>query len=220
MARSNANTFGNVSECSHLVNYVVFVIKVPALGAGKIIGLTASAILTAAYVWVTLHELRSYRTGSHQKDTGHCILSTARPMPSTPSLATVPTVYDYPPPSVISIAAHQNGSRAQVPGAEETVLQMIQKRRPRRRRWSYEVDPMLIGIMICQVMVFTYFIVSSELLISYNDGAYTSANQMGFGQILALIVVLPSALSVIGALKDHGLRRLSKRKKIDVRRKQ
>ncbi|KAJ7225370.1 hypothetical protein GGX14DRAFT_556172 [Mycena pura] len=148
---SNANTFGNVSECSHLINYVVFVIKVPALGAGKIIGLTASAMLTAAYVWVTLHELRSYRTGSRQKDSAaaeHCILATARPMPKTPSLTTVPTVHDlqsYPPPSVISIAAHQNGSRARVPGAEETVLHMIQKRRPRRRRWSYEVDPMLIG---------------------------------------------------------------------------
>jgi len=78
---------------------------------------------------------------------------------------------------------------------------------------------MLIGIMICQILVFTYFIVSSELLLSYNDGAYDSAQQMGFGQILALIVVLPSALSVVGALKKHGLKRLSKRKKTNVRRR-
>jgi hypothetical protein len=90
--------------------------------------------------------------------------------------------------------------------------------------------------MICQILVFTYFIVSSELLLSYNDGAYDSAQQMGFGQvstltwvekyrvltnhqILALIVVLPSALSVVGALKKHGLKRLSKRKKTNVRRR-
>lgn len=77
---------------------------------------------------------------------------------------------------------------------------------------------MLIGIMICQILVFIYFVASSELLLLYNTGAYSSAEQMGFGQILALIVVLPSALSVIGALKEHGLKRLSKRKKINVRR--
>jgi len=78
---------------------------------------------------------------------------------------------------------------------------------------------MLIGIMICQILVFIYFVVSTELLLKYNDGAYSSAQQMGFGQILALIVVLPSALSVIGALKEHGLKRLSKRKKTTVRRR-
>ncbi|KAJ7706026.1 hypothetical protein B0H17DRAFT_607251 [Mycena rosella] len=94
------------------------------------------------------------------------------------------------------------------------------KRRPRRRRWSYEVDPMLIGVILCQVIVFTYFLVSNELLLTYNDGASASAQQMGFGQILALVVVLPSALSVVGALKEHGLKRLSKRKKINVRRNQ
>lgn len=77
---------------------------------------------------------------------------------------------------------------------------------------------MLIGIMICQILVFIYFVASSELLLLYNNGAYDSAQQMGFGQILALIVVLPSALSVVGALREHGLKRLSKRKKVNVRR--
>ncbi|KAJ7492476.1 hypothetical protein FB451DRAFT_1218434 [Mycena latifolia] len=135
------------------------------------------------------------------------------------SSTSVPTASsDYQLPGPLSPMAYHKPTRLQWP--KEGAAQVPPKRRPRRRRWSYEVDPMLIGIMICQVMVFTYFIVSSELLLSYNGGASASAQQMGFGQILALVVVLPSALSVIGALKAHGLKRLSKRKKINVRRGQ
>jgi len=223
-----ADTFGSMPQCSHLVNFMVFAIKVPALGAGRIIGLTASSILTATYVLITLHELRSYRKSRKERD-GHPIgvsSAVSSPVyPNTPKVASASTSSsDYPLPMMINTAYHKP-SQPQVTlvrSPTETVSQIAHvahKRRPRRRRWSYEVDPMLIGIMICQILVFTYFIVSSELLLSYNDGAYTSAQQMGFGQILALIVVLPSALSVVGALKEHGLKRLSKRKKTSGRRR-
>ncbi|KAJ7161429.1 hypothetical protein C8R43DRAFT_335009 [Mycena crocata] len=219
---SNADTFGSMPECSHLINYLVFAIKVPALGAGKIIGLTASSMLTAAYVLITLHELRSYRR-SRKDNSGPVISALSHPRIPKPiaSSTSITTSSDFPPPGLIHSAVYS--PRAEVPPPQyltETpqVPRVTRKRRPRRRRWSYEVDPMLIGIMICQAGVTTYFIVSSELLLSYNEGASSSSSQMGFGQILALIVVLPSALSVGGALKEHGLKRLSKRKKINVRR--
>ncbi|KAJ6575270.1 hypothetical protein B0H19DRAFT_635096 [Mycena capillaripes] len=210
---SNAETFGSMPECSHLVNYMVFAIKAPAVGAGKIVGLTASSILTAAYVLITLHELRSYRRSRKERIEHPAVASPTYPKsPKATSFSTsVPTASssnDYSLP-IITSATHYKPSRAQLPPlyAAESISQvsqvpnMTQKRRPRRRRWSYEIDPMLIGIMICQILVFTYFIVSSELLLSYND------------------VVLPSALSVVGALKKHGLKRLSKRKKTNVGRR-
>ncbi|KAJ7040457.1 hypothetical protein C8F04DRAFT_1083629 [Mycena alexandri] len=219
---STADSFGSIPECSHLINYMVFAIKVPALGAAKIIGLTASSILAAAYVLITLHELRSYR--KNRKDHHEKAISSSATYPRSPKTASssASAALDYPLPMITATAYHKP-SRVQVvpqyPKESASQNPHTSKRRPRRRRWSYEVDPMLIGIMICQILVFIYFVVSTELLLKYNDGAYSSAQQMGFGQILALIVVLPSALSVIGALKEHGLKRLSKRKKTTVRRR-
>jgi hypothetical protein len=34
--RSNAATFGSTPECSHLINYMVFAVRLPALGAGRV----------------------------------------------------------------------------------------------------------------------------------------------------------------------------------------
>ncbi|KAJ7727826.1 hypothetical protein DFH07DRAFT_224636 [Mycena maculata] len=221
-----ADTFGSMPKCSHLINYMVFAIKVPALGAGKIIGLTASTILTIAYVVITLHELRSYRKSRKENKDGAMPSPTHPKSPKAVSSSTsVPTISnDHSLPRPVHSAAYHKPVRSwhmppQSPGdTSSQVPHSTHKHRPRRRRWSYEVDPMLIGIMICQICVFIYFVASSELLLSYNKGAYSSAQQMGFGQILALIVVLPSALAVVGALKEHGLKRLSKRKKINARR--
>lgn len=206
---STADTFGSMPECSRLVNYLVFAIKVPALGGGKIIGLTASSLLAVTYVLITLHELRLYRR-SRKECTRHAMCLSPR---------TISSVHELPGP-LSPTAYHKPPRQASPQFPKAKVAQILHKRRPRRRRWSYDVDPMLIGIMICQIMVFTYFIVSSELLLAYNGGATAPSQQMGFGQILALVVVLPSALSVVGALKEHGLKRLSKRKKIKARRNQ
>jgi hypothetical protein len=81
------------------------------------------------------------------------------------------------------------------------------KRRPKRRRWSSDLDPMLVGIIIrvCQGMVFTYLVVSSELLLKNNPSLDNSAAQWSLGQILALIDVIPD-------WSDYATR-LSKRNK-------
>ncbi|KAJ7597483.1 hypothetical protein C8J56DRAFT_321192 [Mycena floridula] len=104
-----------------------------------------------------------------------------------------------------------------------TYLSTSPRTRPKRRKWSLEIDEMFVGILICQILVFGYFIACSELLLHYNNA--DDSNAIGFGQILALIVVLPSLLSVVGALRKNGLRRLTKkklrksRKRIPKRRK-
>jgi hypothetical protein len=58
------------------------------------------------------------------------------------------------------------------------------RRRPKRRRWFADFDPMLLGIATFQAVLFTYFIVSGELLLQRNpspDG--DSIRNWGFGQV-------------------------------------
>lgn len=46
------------------------------------------------------------------------------------------------------------------------------------------VDPMLVGILICQAVVFVYFIICTELLLQRNPSIYSSSdNEWGFGQV-------------------------------------
>ncbi|TDL28337.1 hypothetical protein BD410DRAFT_216204 [Rickenella mellea] len=82
----------------------------------------------------------------------------------------------------------------------------------RRRRWLDGLDAMLIGIIVFQIIVFAYFIVCSELYLKRNPSD-NSDSVWGFGQILALIVVIPSIVSVIRAFYRHRLSRLDRRGK-------
>jgi len=61
-------------------------------------------------------------------------------------------------------------------------------------------------------VVFAYFVVSTELLLWWNP-YQRDGNVWGFGQILALIVTLPSALAVLNAFSEHGFKRLHKKRK-------
>lgn len=71
---------------------------------------------------------------------------------------------------------------------------------------------MLLGIAAFQFVVFTYFVVSTELLLLWNP-YQIDGNKWGFGQILALIVIIPSALAVFNAFSEHGFKRLHKKRK-------
>ncbi|KAG6868866.1 hypothetical protein C0993_008614 [Termitomyces sp. T159_Od127] len=64
------------------------------------------------------------------------------------------------------------------------------KRRPKRHPWSSDLDPI------------------------------SSNGQWSFGQILALIVVIPSAFSLAEAMNEHGVKRLSKRKKREHKKRE
>jgi len=220
---SNAETFGNQRTCSPLIKYVLFVIKVPALGTGRTVGLAVSSVLTVAYIGITLHELRSYfrkQPPKHEKAGSSEQLPMHVSSPRSMTFASIPpspkSNHPRPLPSALVIPASPSNSEHNLSDASAKPARSPHKRRPKRRRWSSDLDPMLIGIIICQIMVFTYFIVSTELLLRYNKAADNSAKQMTFGQILALVVTIPSALSVTGALNEHGLKRLSKRKKKEL----
>lgn len=217
--RTNAKTFGSQPDCSSFVKYMLFVIEVPALGAGRSLGLVVTSILTAAYSVITLLEVWSYcrRDADNGKAGRSEILPTHLPANLSPSISLSlqspsPTNIARPQDSNLHIRYDQQPAVS--PALELTYPpKLFHKRRPRRRRWSSDLDPMLVGIIICQAMVFTYFIVSTELLLKNNPSLDHSAAQWRFGQILALIVVIPSALSLTGAIMKRGVRRPSQRTK-------
>lgn len=215
LGRTNAKTFGRQPDCSPFVKFMFFVVEVPALGIGRTLSLVITSVLTAVYCTITLLELHSYC----RIDIVRSWILSARSPPSNRSLPTPGSTHPLPdttPSSATPITSPQIGQHARNPQryAVSRALNLphvpkFHKRRPERRRWSCDLDPMLVGIIICQAMVFTYFIVSSELLLKNNPSLDDSAAQWSFGQILALVVVVPSALSLIGAVMRHGARRLS-----------
>ncbi|KDR85479.1 hypothetical protein GALMADRAFT_234372 [Galerina marginata CBS 339.88] len=219
---AKAPTFGNQPECSPFVKFVLFAFKVQALGAGRYIGLILSSLLMLLYIWISVHDMRS----THRQNPNPQLLrgipendkkkTTLRPSPLSPlSSMTLPNGG----PNLQLTQAPSTASNRWPTGLHSQESPTLQARlhsalrRPKRRRWSLDVDPMFVGIVICQVLVFTYFVISSELLLLHNPSTNNDANQWGFGQILALIVITPSALSVIDAMSRHGFRRLSKRKR-------
>ncbi|KAF9469855.1 hypothetical protein BDZ94DRAFT_1316968 [Collybia nuda] len=224
---AKAKTFGADSQCSYYVQYVLFVFQVPALGRGRVIGLVVTSLLTVAYSLITLHELHSYRRSSldnsvKDKESGLSPLKLKPPIHSRDISSTSANSLSTPTSaSLVTVSSTQGDYPFPVPRSQSVTIPTSPrnplsygKRRPKRRRWSSDLDPMLVGIIICQAMVFTYFIVSIELLLRFNSSVDKSTNQWGFGQIIALVVVIPSALSLVGAIKEHGFKRLSKRKKI------
>jgi len=185
-----------------------FVIEAPALGAGRTIGLVVTSILTAMYCVITLLEVQSYcRRALDSEKPGRLEILPKHLRPGNPvSISLSPQS-----PSTANITSLQDSHHAASIPRSTYPPQFFHKRRPKRRRWSFDLDPMLVGIVICQAMVFTYFIVSSELLLKNNPSIDHSAAQWGFGQILALIVVLPSALALIGAVMRHGVSKRNKK---------
>ncbi|KAL4263415.1 hypothetical protein AB1N83_005881, partial [Pleurotus pulmonarius] len=110
-----------------------------------------------------------------------------------------------------------NSSTAQltleIPSSSPEPVKPAKRRRSTKRRWSRNLDPMFVGMMIYYGMVLGYFIVSTELLMHFNTRDDDVVKEWGFGQILAVVVVIPSAISVTNALAEHGFKRLSKPKR-------
>jgi len=227
---ASARTFGPLSECSYLVKYVFFVIQVRATEVGRIASLVITSTLTVSYLLITLQELHSYRQSHTDKHTRRPMWPAHSPSSSLFSDDISPRVSSPRVPTSLHLsssitlrAAERNLHPSRLfqlttldtssPQSPHKARSSAGKRRPKRRRWSSNLDPMLVGIIICQAMVFTYFIVSTELLLKRNPSNDQSVNQWGFGQILTLIVVIPSVLSLIGALSEHGMKRRSKPKK-------
>ena len=99
-----------------------------------------------------------------------------------------------------------------------------------RKSWV-TFDKTLVGTLAIQLLVFTYFIVCNELYINVYNSSDGENGQWGFGQVcwlfflsvseclvdvcsslqvFALIVIIPSIVSVVRAFKKHGLSRLDR----------
>ncbi|KAL4267946.1 Vomeronasal type-1 receptor [Pleurotus pulmonarius] len=205
-----AKTFGPEAQCSILIQYVFFVIRAPALGAGRSAAITISFLLAMVYICVTAHELRSSYLKRHQgvqRKNSPAIQSFMASVVSP-----LPTVALQSPSRVVF-----NSSTArlalEIPSSSPEPVEPAKRRRSTKRRWSRNLDPMFVGMMIYYGMVLVYFIVSTELLMRFNTRDNDVVKEWGFGQILAVVVVIPSAISVTNALADHGFKRLSKPKR-------
>lgn len=165
------HTFGNQDDCAPFVAYVAFfAVDFPASGSGRKLGLTATTILICLYFLVTLHELYlhfrlRWRRASHDEEQA-TEKRTASPFSNIPSPVVVSPTFPVP-----------------IPAEKE--------RRPKPRRLFRDVDPMFLGIAIVQIIIFVYFIVSTELLLKHNPAINNSAADWGFGQVCGVVVLVP-----------------------------
>ncbi|KAJ3928814.1 MAG: hypothetical protein NXY57DRAFT_1019376 [Lentinula lateritia] len=185
------------SQCLDTLTYVLFVWRIPVRHSGRIVGLTFSSILTCVYIAITLHEYwisyQKRKLKSKKKDS---------PSPPPFSERTIPV-----PLTLLSIQSSDYKSSLQTSSLSpsQAIPQIptpTKSNRPNRKLWS-NIDPMFVGILIFETIVFLYLIVSNEILLRDNRA---DTGEFGFGQILALVVVLPVLLSVIGAFGENGFR--------------
>jgi len=208
---------GGPDLCAPSVKYVAFfAADFPARTQGRKLALAMSSILTIAYTLITAFELVSLFYKHTKKHSRPRITVDAAPDPP-PKEGSAGVSPDPPTPSeehsMISEQSRQPEpvERTNPLGGRELVMPGIKRKRQRRAEWSPNVDPMLVMISILELVFFVYFVVSTELLLSHNPEANESANQWAFGQILALILVVPSCISVFGAFREHGFHRLHHR---------
>ncbi|KAJ8084477.1 hypothetical protein PM082_003247 [Marasmius tenuissimus] len=197
------------------VRYVFFVWATKATGTAKFVGLALSSLLLALYTILSLREMYSFCCNRRRKASKDKVLisplptelkQTASHSPSSPIGRTSDSVTP-PSPSQPRTPLANNPPTSDVEGVTGSKL-----RRPRRRRWtSHNLDPMFVGILIIELLVWTYFVVSCEKLIVLNDA--NDGEALGFGQIVALAVVTPSLLSMVSAIRENGFGRLSGKKK-------
>jgi hypothetical protein len=209
------------------VEYFIFVFSIPARGPGKIVGLTISSLLMVVYLIIAIPEIRSYLKPREVENPRVEKMTDLGDGLGHGRLPILPIVGASLPPSII---VHPSPGDSQLnptsPRSQNTIthsdaLPPIQKsRRPpgrtRRRRWSADFDPMLLGIATFQIIILAYFVGSNETLLRRNPDSSSAASQLGFGQvraliglllglmklpkqILALVVVVPAAESVVSA---------------------
>lgn len=189
-------------DCNQDVKFVfMFAVHVPALGAGRTVSLVFSALMLATYSIVTFTECQAWLTNRN-------ILSRGPEPPPEPP--------EERPPHMVEAAAVQRlrgGS-----GTRRSRLQDRYANRSKRIWLGFEADralfacslftshlwhtlAIIFGILIAQIIVFTYFIVTTELIVT-QKGARVSGtchltlmlvprltsgmidtNKWGFGQV-------------------------------------
>jgi hypothetical protein len=196
--RVHASIFND--ECSPRVEYVFFVVKANALGAGRVISLILTSVLTAGYAAVTFHELHAYyrsyqrrKLPKHHRNGPSSSAEKNSNISSPTSTLGLTNTFPLRPISGVesnrslslaaSISNHVIEPPTQLPTATHPKAKNSgSKARPRKRQWSGNWDPMLVGIAVFQFIVFAYFVVSTELLLHWNP-YQNDGNKWGFGQV-------------------------------------
>jgi hypothetical protein len=194
--RVHASIFND--ECSPRVEYVFFVFKANALGTGRVLSLILTSVLTVGYAAVTFHELRayyrSYQKRKHRRHHRNGTSSSAEKNLNIPSPTSTHGLTNTLSPRPISgvefsrslslttsISNHVIEPPAQLPTVTDPKVKK-KTPRPRKKQWSGNWDPMLLGIAVFQFIVFAYFVVSTELLLQWNP-YQNDGNKWGFGQV-------------------------------------
>ena len=148
-------------QSARCVNYVVFFMALPAVHSGRVVALVMTSLVTLIYTLVTLHELynhyRSYKKARGKK--------ASRMHASDDTLLNIRSQND------VELNAEPKERRPRAVNRVQTFSHMRLKG-----------DPMLVGIGICQVLVFVYFVTCSELLLTHNM-VDNSNKEWGFGQV-------------------------------------
>lgn len=200
--RVHVSVFNNI--CSPNVNYVLFVIKTNAVGSGRIVALTLTSLLAAAYAAVTFHELRAYYRSYRQRKPPQTHRKNSPDEKVTNLRSPTSALGSFSPGPIEHIESEGSSSPTTNPNAEPTSqLSPIadlknhkvknhgtsKVHRPRRKQWSGNWDPMLLGITAFQLVIFAYFVVSTELLLWWNP--HQNDGQIwGFGQVRSCMTEL------------------------------
>ncbi|KAJ3812625.1 hypothetical protein EV368DRAFT_84114 [Lentinula lateritia] len=165
------------SQCLDSLTYVLFVWRIPVRHSGRIVGLTFSSILTCVYIAITLHEYwisyRKRKLKSKKKDSLSPPPVLGRTIPLPLALLSIQSS-DYK-------SSPQTSSRSSLPPSQaiSQIPTPTKPNRPNRKLWS-NIDPMFIGILIFETIVFLYLIVSNEILLRDN---HADTGEFGFGQV-------------------------------------
>ncbi|KAK7058452.1 hypothetical protein VNI00_002086 [Paramarasmius palmivorus] len=203
---SNIDTFGcdSVEIGSNprtKILYVFFVGAVPVLDKGRVAALTCSSIATSVYVLVSLRELLAFCKSRRKRGRGSPDVlgipmhSPTSPPPSPSHARGASNTTLVPGQLEITPDSPRVSSSESSPRSPHSHHGGKTPRRPKRRRWSDDLDPMTIGVFICHIMIFIYFVVSCELLLYKNGSDSEDRDAVGFGQVVAMVAIIPSVLS-------------------------
>ncbi|KAF8512055.1 hypothetical protein JB92DRAFT_2930646 [Gautieria morchelliformis] len=192
--------FSQRSPCNHEIKFTfLFGVDLPALGAGRTVALVCASLMMALYTGVTLTECMAWRRNRMSR------LSVRDTVGREVDVELSPRVVHKG--SIIS-GHHQRKNSA-----------MSQSRRrhpsgPSRQQWlGTDVDPIFLGIFLTQVIIFAYFISTTEKIVNQKHVHVSGTNQWGFGQVLALVVVIPSVISLVRAMRRNRIANLKEKEK-------
>ena len=165
MNRVTAESFGGNTKCNKEVLYVFFFANLNAVHQGRIVGLVLTSILILIYIPMTFSELwpscrrRNVTTKRRHNKTRH----------------------NRDAQTEIGISNAQEETRTQVDSALKVLVRSEGRIRLR------DLDSKLVGILIFQAALFTYFITCNELYVRRNHTDRSDA-QWGFGQVIQMLL--------------------------------